>query len=175
MKLTTLAAIARSLNAAGVRYLVVGGVAVNAHGYQRLTQDLDLVVQLDAENILVALRALEPLGYHPALPVRGEELADPETRRSWIKHKNMQVFPMVSNRRADTTIDLFVTEPFDFDLEYEGALCAELEPGVPLYFLRLRTLIAMKDAAGRPRDLDDAEHLRWILEELNRKESGHEC
>ncbi len=174
MKLATLAAIARNLNDAGVRYLIVGGVAVNAHGYQRLTQDLDLVVQLNAGNLLAALRALEPLGYHPALPVRGEEFADPETRRSWIEHKNMQVFPMISNRCADTTIDLFVTEPFDFDAEYDMALRTELEPGVSLRFLRLRALIAMKDAAGRPRDVDDAEHLRWILEELNKEGESHE-
>ena len=33
-------------------------------------------------------------------------------------------------------------------------------------FVRLRTLIAMKRKTGRARDEDDAEHLRWILEEL---------
>lgn len=174
MKLATLTAITRNLDEACVRYLVVGGVAVNAHGYQRLTQDLDLVVQLNTENLLAALHALEQLGYHPALPVRIEEFADPETRRSWIEHKNMQVFPMVSERCPDTTIDLFVTEPFDFDTEYERALRTELAPGASLRFLRLRALIAMKDAAGRPRDLDDAEHLRWILEELNREGSYSE-
>ena len=175
MKLTTLAAIARSLNQAGVRYLVVGGVAVNAHGYQRLTQDLDLVVQLDAGNILAALRALEPLDYRSALPVHGEALADPETRRFWIEHKSMRVFPVMSDRYPDTTIDLFVTEPFDFDVEYDRALCTELVPEVTLRFLCLPALIAMKDVAGRPRDIDDVEHLRWILEELNKKGSDHEC
>jgi hypothetical protein len=30
-------------------------------------------------------------------------------------------------------------------------------------------LIAMKEVAGRPRDVDDIQHLRWIMEELNRK------
>jgi len=167
VKLSTLEAIARGLNAAKVRYLVVGGVAVNAHGYQRLTQDIDLVVQLNTENLLAAVHALEPLGYRSALPVNAEEFADSATRHFWIEHKNMQVFPLVSDRCPDTTIDLFVTEPFDFDSEYEAALCAELEPGVPLRFLQLRTLISMKEKAGRPRDLDDVEHLRWILEELN--------
>ena len=32
-------------------------------------------------------------------------------------------------------------------------------------FVSLATLIAMKQEAGRPRDLDDVEHLRWILED----------
>ena len=50
MKLSTFEAIAAELNAAGVRYLVAGGLAVNAHGYVRLTQDVDLVVQLSRRD-----------------------------------------------------------------------------------------------------------------------------
>ena len=40
MKLASLEAIARALNDASVPFLIAGGVAVNAHGYGRLTQDL---------------------------------------------------------------------------------------------------------------------------------------
>lgn len=42
MRLETLEAVFMALNEADVRYLVAGGVAVNAYGYQRMTQDLDL-------------------------------------------------------------------------------------------------------------------------------------
>ncbi|MCH7891199.1 MAG: hypothetical protein IH921_06830 [Gemmatimonadetes bacterium] len=56
MKLRTLEAIFAVLNGGGVRYLVAGGVAVNAHGYQRMTQDLDLVLDLERNNVLTALR-----------------------------------------------------------------------------------------------------------------------
>jgi len=38
-------------NEAGVRFLVAGGLAVNAHGYVRFTKDADLVIDLTAENI----------------------------------------------------------------------------------------------------------------------------
>ena len=41
MKLTSFEAIVRALNAANVRYLVAGGLAVNAHGYARFTNDVD--------------------------------------------------------------------------------------------------------------------------------------
>ena len=47
MKFSTLEAIFETLDRAGVRYLIAGGVAVNIHGYQRMTADLDLVVQLE--------------------------------------------------------------------------------------------------------------------------------
>ena len=44
-----------ALNAAEVRYLVVGGVAVVLHGYLRTTADLDLVVELETDNVLRAV------------------------------------------------------------------------------------------------------------------------
>lgn len=40
-------AILAALNARGVRYVVVGGFAVAAHGVVRATADLDLVVELE--------------------------------------------------------------------------------------------------------------------------------
>lgn len=57
MKLSTLETVFHSLNNAGARYLVAGGVAVNIHGYQRMTVDLDLVIQLNSDNIKKAGRA----------------------------------------------------------------------------------------------------------------------
>lgn len=42
-----------------MRYLVAGGVAVVLHGYLRTTADLDLIVQLEPDNTLRALNALE--------------------------------------------------------------------------------------------------------------------
>jgi hypothetical protein len=50
MKLNSFVAVATALEEGGVRYLVVGGLAVNAHGYLRYTKDVDLVVQLVAEK-----------------------------------------------------------------------------------------------------------------------------
>lgn len=47
-----------ALNATGVRYVVVGGVAVNLHGHQRLTKDLDLVIELVPEQALLAYGVL---------------------------------------------------------------------------------------------------------------------
>jgi len=67
------------------------------------------------------------------------------------------------------TVDVFVTEPFDFDSEYAAAMQGELAPGLTVRFVSISTLIAMKRLANRPRDLDDIEHLRMIMEEKRRK------
>lgn len=167
MKFSTICAIVEALDAADVRYLVAGGVAVNAHGYQRLTQDLDLILNLVPANTRAALKALQRLGYQPILPVSLEAFVDPEERASWIDERNLQVFSLTSDRHPDTTVDLLAAEPFDFNTEYESAMVSELAPGLEVRFVRLATLIGMKEATGRPRDADDAQHLRWILEELS--------
>ena len=65
MKVDDVRTILRALNDANVRYLIVGGLAVVAHGYVRFTQDIDLVVQLERENVLRAMNALTAIGYRP--------------------------------------------------------------------------------------------------------------
>ena len=55
MKLPSFEALVRALEATGVRDLVADGLAVNAHGYLRFTKDVDLVVQLVADNMELPL------------------------------------------------------------------------------------------------------------------------
>lgn len=165
MELTSLIAIFRALREAGVRYLVAGGLAVNAHGYQRLTVDADLVIELQPDNLRAAFAAFDSLGYRPSVPVTAEGFADPEQRKRWIRDKGMRVLNLVSDRYRETPVDLFVSEPFDFETEWNRALIAEVSPDLEVGFVSLRTLVEMKRAAGRPVDLDDVEHLRWIEEE----------
>ena len=50
MRLSSFETIAKALDSAGVRYLVAGGFAVNAHGVLRFTKDLDLVVVQTDKN-----------------------------------------------------------------------------------------------------------------------------
>ena len=164
MKLTSVEAIVGALNAAGVRYLVAGGLAVNAHGYLRFTKDVDLVLSLDRDNILRALTALSALGYAPTIPVTAEQFADPKVRRSWIQEKNMRVFQLWSDHHRETPIDLFVEEPFDFIEEDSQALVKQLSGAGEVRFVSLRSLIRMKETADRPQDRIDVEHLRMRLE-----------
>ena len=165
MKLASLEAIVGVLNEASVRYLIAGGLAVNAHGYIRHTQDVDLVIALDSANVLRAFAMLGKLGYKPSVPITPEQFANAELRREWIRDKFMKVLNFYSDKHRETTVDVFVDEPFDFEREYVVAMQGELAPGLNVRFVSLPTLIAMKEEANRPRDLDDIQHLRWILEE----------
>jgi hypothetical protein len=168
MKLASFEAIAGALEAAGVRYLVAGGLAVNAHGYLRFTKDVDFVVQLLPENIGRAFAALNTLGYRPLVPITAEQFADAQQRESWIRDKGMQVLQFWSDTHRETPIDLFVREPFDFGEEYVRALMKPLGR-IVVRFVAISTLIEMKEAAGRPQDKVDVEHLRMRLQD----DAGH--
>lgn len=170
MTLAALEAVFTALNTARVHYLVVGGVAVNAHGYQRMTQDLDLALDLATANVQAALNGLAALGYRPLLPVPIAGFADPEQRNSWIRDKNLEAFSLVSPQFPRLTVDLLARIPFDFTAEWSRADRVQLSPGLEMPLLGIDALIAMKEAAGRRRDLDDAEQLRAIrrLREENR-------
>ncbi len=164
MRLVAFEAVAKALQAARVRYVVAGGLAVNAHGYIRLTADIDIVLALDADNILSAFKALGDISYRPSVPVTAEGFARPEQRERWQEEKGMKVLNFFSDAYRGTSVDVFVYEPFDFSHEYEQALQGEILPGVVTRFVSIPTLIQMKQVAGRPRDLDDIQHLRWLQE-----------
>lgn len=159
MKLSSLEAVFRALNDVQARYLVVGGLAVIAHGYLRFTQDLDLVISLDDANIRRALRALETLGYRPKVPVPISQFADETTRESWIRDKHMLVFQLVSDQHPTVAIDVFVKEPFPFDEEWQSASEHSVSPSASARVVSLPTLLALKRTADRPHDRIDIEML----------------
>ena len=168
MEVRSVEAIVKSLNGAGVKYLIVGGVAVVAHGYERLTKDLDLVIGLERENIIRGLRALMKIGYRMSIPVTPEDFADEKQRAQWRKSKNMIVLKLWSDTHRRTPVDVFVYEPFDFDAEYAAAKHQEVMPKVKAPVVSLKTLLKMKRAAGRPQDLADITDLKRI-EKLKRE------
>ena len=162
MKLNSIEKIFRALNSAAVRYLVAGGLAVNAHGYLRFTKDVDFVLQLTPDNIQRAFAALTDLGYRPNVPVSSEQFADPAQRERWIQDKGMQVLQLWSDAHLETPINIFVSEPFPFDDEYKRALIKPLYGDIEVRFVSIPTLIGMKQVANRSQDRIDIEHLRML-------------
>lgn len=163
MKLDSVEAIVRALNDAEVRYLIAGGLAVNAHGYLRFTKDVDFVIDLVPDNIHRAFSALNRLGYAPIVPISPAQFANAELRQSWVREKNMNVLQLWSDNHPETPVDLFVSEPFPFDDEYERAFVKPLYGSIDVHFVSISTLIRMKEEAGREQDRIDIEHLRSIL------------
>lgn len=160
MEVRSVEAIVRALNTAEVQYLIVGGLAVNAHGYVRLTRDVDLVLQLDPGNVSKGLNALLDIGYQMSIPARPEDFANPEMREDWRRNKGMITLKLWSDEHQRTPVDIFVYEPFDFAKEYIAAMALEVCPGLPARVVSLQTLLKMKRDAGRPQDLADIHELQ---------------
>jgi hypothetical protein len=147
-----------------VDFIVVGGVAATLHGSARSTQDLDVVYARSVDNLtrlVAALRKHRPYlrGAPPGLPF------------SW---------DVVTLRHGlNFTLE---TDLGDLDILGEiagGGGYDELRPhsvefeafGLRLRCLDLDTLIRVKRAAGRPRDLEAIAELRVIREERDKRGS----
>lgn len=155
MEFSHLEQIFGALQGAEVRYLVVGGMAVIAHGYVRTTKDIDLVIALEPENLKRALAALTAIGYRPKIPVTAADFADPAKRQAWVREKGMVVFQLISERFRFEPLDVFVTEPFDFETEYALAVWKQVNADVAVPIVSVKQLLDMKRAAARPQDLAD--------------------
>jgi predicted nucleotidyltransferase len=159
MEVRSIETIVKTLNEAGVQYLIVGGLAVNAHGFVRLTRDVDLVMHLERENVMRGLQALSRVGYRLAVPAAPGDFADEATRNRWRLEKNMITLKLWSDEHQRTPIDIFVYEPFEFAHEMARASRLEVCPGVEAPVVSLETLLRMKREAGRPQDAIDIQEL----------------
>jgi hypothetical protein len=141
-----------------VRYVCVGGVAVVLHGVDRITADLDLVLDLQRANALAAVEALLGAGFKAKIPANPRGFADAETRASWIRDKGMRVMSFYDPSSSRPDVDLFVENPIEF---------AELNAAATTVALRrthcrvaaIDHLVQMKQTAGRPKDLSDIKEL----------------
>jgi hypothetical protein len=159
MKSDSIRAILGALHAAQSRFLIVGGLAVVAHGYLRFTADIDLAIALDPENAHRSLNALASLGYHPRMPVPMADFSDATIRETWIREKGMVVFQLISELHPETPVDIFAQLPFDFETELSRSRSLPLGNGLDAPVLSLSALLDMKRAVGRPQDLLDVEQL----------------
>ena len=150
----------RFLHERSIAYIIIGGVAVAAHGYPRPTMDLDVVPDPDRDNLTRLAQALNELH---AVPAEGDDFAAAE-------------FPMDAcdvddlagggNFRLDTDLGPLDVMQWIAGIEVDN-LYAELDASalsftlddIPHRYCGLGHLRAMKEAAGRPRDLDDLQHL----------------
>jgi predicted nucleotidyltransferase len=145
--LTGFGRLLEDLNGAGLRYVVIGGIAVIRHGVVRATKDLDVVVAIDdpTEEALAELvtrwEATRPDG-------------TPEDRRhpspGWPLHL----------RTVHGLIDILAEQAPPLDLE---GLLARADTrqvdGVPAQICSLEDLVALKRQSGRPTDEEDLSRL----------------
>ena len=159
-----------ALNKAGVRYVVVGGLAVVLHGYPRYTADLDIVLDLEP---VAAGKAMEvkTIGLKARAPVDPVAFADPAQRESWITDKSMAVFSLYSPANPLLVLDLFVRDPMPFEGLWSRSRTIDLG-SLKVQVASIDDLIVMKRAVGRPQDLADIEALEALKKRGAERDSG---
>ena len=137
-----------ALNAAQIGYVIVGGLAVGAHGVVRATRDLDLVAAPDQRNMNRLANCLQALGgEHPIQgPLTGAALAKPASFKVQTQHGEVQVL----NRMEGVP-------PFA-ELQRDQ-IRVEIASDAVAPVCSLAHLRAMKRAANRPRDRVDLAEL----------------
>lgn len=141
-----------------IKYMIVGGVAVNLHGYSRFTGDIDILLALDKKNLRKLDELMHKLGYTERLPISVKDLGDSKKVDKFIKEKGMTAFTFVSSRGEQLDIDILAQESMDFDKYMQVQTLIEVW-GIALPVINIDDLIEMKKAAGRGKDLIDIEAL----------------
>ncbi len=128
-----------------------------------MTVDLDLVIDLSADNIHAALRALTDLGLRPRLPVDIDDFADPVTRADWVDNRHLVAFTLHDPNDSRREVDLFADPPITFsDLAVRAD---KLDvAGVLVPVASIEDLVAMKQRADRPQDRADIAALSALNE-----------
>ncbi len=140
------------LNEHKVKYLIIGGYAVNFHGYPRYTKDIDFWIWMTKENIQSLIQVIKQFGFG-SLDLQIEDFMNPEN----IIQLGYEPY------RIDLLVDV---EGVDFKECFVKRTEAKLD-GIDVKFLSLHDLITAKKEAGRLQDLADAEQ----LEKLNKRKN----
>ena len=156
-----------------IDYLIVGGLAVNLYGVPRVTQDIDIIIALDKENIFKLNEVFKSLGYVPRLPgVDPEALADPVVREDWIVNKNLKAFSFYHRQDAYKAVDIVLVHPLDCAKAFQNKTIKKAKD-IAINLVSVDDLIQMKSFSGRQQDLSDIELLKKI-QQYNEKGGAHE-
>ena len=143
-------------------YLVVGGLAVNLHGYSRITSDLDILILLSEENVAKFVKVIKSLYYKPKVPVELEDFISKENRKKWIEEKNMKVFSVYNPENEYEHIDILIEYSLNFEQVYKNKVIYIIEE-VQVPVISIPDLIKLKEEAGRIIDRNDILALNKIL------------
>lgn len=152
--LNDFAAALRDLNGAGIRYVIVGGLAVIRHGAVRATRDVDAAVAMDGDN----LARLERL-------VERWQATNPDGTP--LRIAKLAAGGMLALRTPHCLVDILSEQllPAPFDDVLARADVKRID-GVEAPICSFADLVAMKRSTGRSSDLLDLERLREAHGEL---------
>ena len=157
----------RAFSEVGLKYVIIGGIAVNLHGYDRHTGDLDIAIAITDEEIRKFIHAVEKLKMIPRVPVKLQDFANYQKREEWINEKGMKAFSVYNPKNPIEHIDVMIEHIIAFDTLYANSVVMS-DNDLTLRIANIPDLIRLKKHAGRERDLIDIR----ALERLEKIKNG---
>lgn len=143
-----------------VKYVLVGGIAVNLLGSLRSTADMDILVEMSDANLKKIVTILKKKGYRVKQPVDPMGIADKKTRQDWINNKHMKAFNFYKESDLKE-VDIIIESPVSFEEAKKSAIRIKSED-IILPVISIDNLIKMKRKTGRGIDKLDIEVLKKI-------------
>ncbi|MBU2529066.1 nucleotidyl transferase AbiEii/AbiGii toxin family protein [bacterium] len=134
----------KKLNDSGVKYVLIGGFAVNYYGFSRVTVDIDILVDTSEENISKIKKALKYLPEKAA-----EQIAPGDVEKYKVVRVSDEIVIDLMARACEVTYKNANIKYFDYE-------------GVSIPIVTLPTLIKTKQYSVRPKDKEDIRYLKEI-------------
>ncbi|OGX07380.1 MAG: hypothetical protein A2Z88_03850 [Omnitrophica WOR_2 bacterium GWA2_47_8] len=150
-----------------VKYVLVGGIALNLLGSLRSTADLDILVEMSDNNLAKVVQILKRQGYRVKQPVDPMGIANSRIRQDWIKNKHMKAFNFYKEQEFKE-VDIIIDSPVSYEKAKKDAILIQAD-NIKIPVVSIDNLIKMKKDTGRPMDKLDVSELKKIKELKRRK------
>lgn len=135
-----------------ISYMVVGGYAVNFHGYSRNTVDIDLIIKFNLTNLKKIEKILHDMGMISRLPI--DAVSVYKFREEYINNRNLVAWNFYKEDDPTEQVDILITHDVG-DFKSEFFRVGDFKFKV----ISKEDLIKMKKESGREKDLIDIREL----------------
>lgn len=156
-----IAELLRSLSDDHVQFVLVGGLAIQLHGYLRSTFDIDLVLAMNDENLSRFIDVAKRHGLVPVIPVPIDALKDASQIDKWHREKGMLAFALREPHAGGSVVDVLVRPEVSFEKLMAKAVAGNLFAN-KVWIAGIDDLLIMKRSADRPKDRLDVVALEKI-------------
>ena len=143
-----------------VKYVVVGGIALNLLGGNRSSFDMDILVEMSDKNLKKVVSILKRKGYRVKQPIDPMDIAVKGIRMDWIRGKNMKAFNFYKEKDMKE-VDIIIDSPVRFEDAKKDYVRVKIG-ALTVPVVSIKGLIKMKKESDRSVDRLDIEMLSAI-------------
>jgi len=146
-----------------IKYILVGGLAINLYGIPRTTIDVDIMIELNNNNILSLINCFKANSFRFRQPIDEKKLIDKEYRKQLKEEKNVIVLTLENPSNPLEVLDFFIDNPIDFNKAYSRKKILKVDD-FEIYIASIEDIIEIKKISNRPIDISDIENLKLLKE-----------